>query len=335
MHINIAGLERRDIGETPPILSETPSLSAEAFSLNTVDPKISVISCSKNLGRFLEDTIVTIARQSYHDFEYIVIDGQSTDNTLEILKKYPQIKWISEKDSGYTEAFNKGLSMAKGKYIMQCAVSDGYLDVDWLKKCVDVLDRDPEVSLVWGFPRYLSENGKLGVVSYPHFHRKMAPQKKKWFLYWLQTAFWLPEGNFCVRKEIFSRCYPKDDCEREIEPYLEFNYNFNKMGYLAYHIPAIANFGRTHADQLGKRDQIKGLQDQQMKFYLNRVRQYRNDLILGRTYHTFVDGCHRPIARLPRYSAAVAYLTGIAKKLFFVDFLLSAMRRVVKKLLFR
>ena len=83
----------------------------------TKSPTISIISPSLNLGRFLEPTIQSILNQSYTDYEHIVVDGGSTDNTLPILKKYPNIRWISEKDSGYQDALIKGMKMARGKYI--------------------------------------------------------------------------------------------------------------------------------------------------------------------------------------------------------------------------
>ena len=79
----------------------------------------SIITPSFNQGAYLEDTIVSVISQDYKNFEYIVIDGGSTDESFEIIKKYRKnLKyWISEKDKGQTHAINKGLKIAKGKII--------------------------------------------------------------------------------------------------------------------------------------------------------------------------------------------------------------------------
>jgi len=130
------------------------------------NPRISIISPSKNTGRFARETIDSIRAQSYSDWEHIVVDGVSSDETPDVIRRYPHIRYISEADSGPDEAFRKGLALAKGEYIMFCGISDGYLDKNWFKKCVGVLDNHPEIALVWGFPQYMSEDGTLGRIAY-------------------------------------------------------------------------------------------------------------------------------------------------------------------------
>lgn len=261
------------------------------------NPKLSIISCSKNLGRYLEDTIISINRQSYRDFEHIVIDANSTDETVSILKRYPHVKWISENDFGYTDAFRKGLSIAKGKYIMSCCVSDGYINNDWFKKCVEFLDEHPEISLVWGFPQYLTEEGILKNISYPEFHLKLPPQREKWLIYWLITSFHFPEGNFCVRKEVIDKCFPLKD-RLEVDSYLEFNCKFNIEGYLPYHIPVVANFGRTHKDQQGQVEVRNGLMRKRIKNYKKKIAIYKWKLLFGICKHNYVDGNNKILSKL-------------------------------------
>ena len=79
-------------------------------------PKISIVTPSYNQGRFIEETIRSVLLQGYPNLEYIVVDGGSTDETVEILKKYdPWIDhWVSEPDDGQTHAINKGLRRATG-----------------------------------------------------------------------------------------------------------------------------------------------------------------------------------------------------------------------------
>ena len=253
------------------------------------NPKVSVITTSKNLGIFLRDTMDSITNQSYDDFEHIVIDGASTDDTLQILKEYPHIRLISEKDSGSFEALKKGLALAKGEYILQCAVSDGYIDEHWIEKCVEALDRDKEVSLVWGLPRYMMKNNELGEISYPQFHNVLPPQKNEFIYYWLATNFWLPEGNFCGRRKVFEQCFPCHATEA-IEPCFEFNYYFNTLGYLPYFLPTVANFGRLHDGQLGQKRTEDGMAQLWLRNYIKKIKKYRSKLMLKITTHQYRGG---------------------------------------------
>ena len=81
-------------------------------------PKISVITPSYNTGKYIEATIKSIINQQYNNIEHIIFDGNSQDNTVDILKQYSHLKWISEPDSGQSSALNKGFKLAKGKYIV-------------------------------------------------------------------------------------------------------------------------------------------------------------------------------------------------------------------------
>ncbi len=97
--------------------------------MNKTAVKISIITPSYNQGCFLEDTILSVLGQGYPNLEYIVIDGGSTDNSLEIIKKYQSklTYWQSEKDDGQAQAINKGFSIAKGDIIGWLNSDDMYL----------------------------------------------------------------------------------------------------------------------------------------------------------------------------------------------------------------
>jgi glycosyltransferase involved in cell wall biosynthesis len=80
-------------------------------------PSMSVVTCSYNQGKFLEETITSVLNQNYPKLQYIVIDGGSTDNSVEIIKKYANRLdyWISEKDNGQSQAVNKGIAHCTGE----------------------------------------------------------------------------------------------------------------------------------------------------------------------------------------------------------------------------
>lgn len=82
-------------------------------------PKITIITPSYNQGQFIEETILSVINQGYPNLEYIIIDGGSTDNTVDVIKKYEKYihYWVSEKDTGQANAINKGLKIATGQII--------------------------------------------------------------------------------------------------------------------------------------------------------------------------------------------------------------------------
>lgn len=91
-------------------------------------PKISIVTPSYNQARFIKATIDSVLSQNYPNLEYIVVDGGSTDETVEILKSYGnKIKWISEKDNGQTDAINKGLRQCTGDVLAYLNSDDIYL----------------------------------------------------------------------------------------------------------------------------------------------------------------------------------------------------------------
>lgn len=93
--------------------------------------KISIITPSYNQGKYLEKTIESVISQSYPNWEYLIFDGGSTDNSVSIIKKYahkyPQIKWVSKKDKGQVDAINNGLKVATGDIIAYINSDDYYL----------------------------------------------------------------------------------------------------------------------------------------------------------------------------------------------------------------
>jgi glycosyltransferase involved in cell wall biosynthesis len=109
------------------------------------DPKFSIITIAKNCEHSIAKTIESVKIQQYIDYEYIIIDGGSTDNTMEIIKSYDKCidYWVSEPDMGISDAFNKGIVLSRGNYIQLLNAGDTFINSDVLalvnKYCRDAI----------------------------------------------------------------------------------------------------------------------------------------------------------------------------------------------------
>ncbi|TMM10255.1 MAG: glycosyltransferase, partial [Actinobacteria bacterium] len=81
----------------------------------SLPPLVSVVTPSLNQGQYIEEAIQSVLAQDYPRVEYIVVDGGSSDETLEILRRFPHLRWLSEPDDGQASAINKGFHMASGE----------------------------------------------------------------------------------------------------------------------------------------------------------------------------------------------------------------------------
>jgi hypothetical protein len=124
-------------------------------------PRVSIVTPSFNQAAFLEETIQSVLGQDYPDLEYMVIDGGSTDGSLEIIEKYAErlAYWVSEKDNGQADAINKGLARTSGEIVAWLNSDDTYLP-GAIQAAVAALQACPECGLVYGDVLAVDGQGK-------------------------------------------------------------------------------------------------------------------------------------------------------------------------------
>jgi glycosyltransferase involved in cell wall biosynthesis len=127
-----------------------------------MNPTVSVIIPSFNQGKFIKETIESVLAQDYRPIEIIVVDGASTDQTLEILHQYdgvPEVKWKSERDRGVVEAVIKGFALAQGEIGAIQSSDDSYLP-GAIRRGVEALLHDPGLGFVFGDIVHIDARGQ-------------------------------------------------------------------------------------------------------------------------------------------------------------------------------
>ena len=142
--------------------------------------KVSLVTVTFNSDQTLRDTIQSVFNQTYSDIEYIIIDGLSKDNTVEIIRKYePQfqgrLKWISERDNGLYDAMNKGIRMSTGDIVGIINSDDFYHRRDIISRVVEAF-RNERTQAVYGDVRFVNSDNLDKTVRY-YSSRNFSPNR--------------------------------------------------------------------------------------------------------------------------------------------------------------
>ena len=163
--------------------------------------KISVITATFNSGKTVRDTIESVLRQTYKDIEYIIVDGQSKDDTLEIVRSYEsqfgeRIRYVSEPDKGIYDAMNKGIAMATGDVVGILNSDDFYTSNNVLEQVAKTLS-DTNIDAVYGDVHYVNDDHLDKCVRYytsRPFHRS-----------WMRFGFMPAHPSFYCRRSVYER----------------------------------------------------------------------------------------------------------------------------------
>jgi glycosyltransferase involved in cell wall biosynthesis len=127
--------------------------------------KFSIITICLNSEKLIEQTIRSVIDQEYPKIEYIIVDGGSTDGTVGIIRGYAEtdsrIKWVSEPDGGISDAMNKGVRMATGKFIAHLHSDEYYLDSQVLVDVASHLSKEPEAAWLTAGFHFVDESGRF------------------------------------------------------------------------------------------------------------------------------------------------------------------------------
>ena len=200
-------------------------------------PKVTVVTPSFNQGEFIEETLLSVKNQDYPYVEHVVMDGGSSDNTVEILEKYSDsIIWASEPDKGHADAVNKAILKSKGEIIGWLNSDDTYTD-GAIKKAIDYMFSHPEVDMLYGNCNFVNKEGNLLE------KKRTLPFDYNILLY---TNFLMPQQTFFMKRKVFDEIGLLDinlDCTLDWDISLRIAERF-KVAYLD---EFLANF-RWHQD---------------------------------------------------------------------------------------
>lgn len=172
--------------------------------------KISIITVTYNRGNVIHDAIEGVLRQNYHNYEYIIVDGFSKDNTLDVIKSYEhkfegKLKWISEPDKGLYDAINKGIRMATGD-VVGIINSDDYFHREDTFSVIAKAFEDPSIGVTFGNERIIKPEN-------PDVNYRF--EQPWYFRPWMfRIGLEPPHPSFYARRELFEK------------------YGYYKMGYV-------------------------------------------------------------------------------------------------------
>lgn len=162
--------------------------------------KFSLVTVTYNSAQTLRDTITSVLSQTYQDVEYIIVDGLSKDNTVEIVKEYEsqfngRMRWVSERDYGLYDAMNKGFRMATGDVIGIINSDDLISDPEAIEKVMKCFGEDNSIDAVYADLYYVAQNDTSKIVR----HWKSGNQRSF-------TKGWHPaHPTFYVRREVYQK----------------------------------------------------------------------------------------------------------------------------------
>lgn len=194
-------------------------------------PLFSIITCTYNSEKFVSDNIQSVKEQTFKNYEHIFVDGNSTDNTVKLLRKYKKdnpkinIRILSKEPRGISNAMNRGIEAASGLYICILHSDDSFYDSGVLSDVENYLKLHPQLDWVYGKIRVVEEDGVKKVGYFPN----------RWFFqkgykYLQKFINFIPHQAVFMKKNVFIKYgYFKENLKSAMdqELWLRINYKTN------------------------------------------------------------------------------------------------------------
>jgi glycosyltransferase involved in cell wall biosynthesis len=251
------------------------------------DEIVTIILINKNHGHTLSQTIESYLRQSALGVKILCIDGNSTDNSLQIVKKYKEVEVISKIDRSGSEAIVRGLKLAKGKYIMIATSNDMLIDDNFIKDSLEIMEEDNSISCVFGKVLSMTSDGTVGNEIFPYTSDYFGDYKKN-FLRWLNNGASFHECASLFRRDVVLNCLPNlEDFIFEIEQLkedltLRLRYEFYSRGFKATFINKDVIAVRDHLDRTSVK--FKDHIYMHLMFYDRQIFDFRKKFLSRRDY---------------------------------------------------
>jgi len=159
-------------------------------------PLVSIITIVFNGEEHLEKTILSVANQNYDNIEYIIVDGGSTDGTLDIIRKYGDRidYWLSESDRGISDAMNKGIEMSSGDIVGIIHSDDFYADPTVLRRVAESFENSSQIKALYGIQDYIDPVSGKNLLTWG---RDTDPSE-------IKKRMYIPHPTLFVRREVYN-----------------------------------------------------------------------------------------------------------------------------------
>lgn len=218
-------------------------------------PLVSVITAAYNAELYIAETIRSVLNQTFCDWEYIIVDDGSTDETGKVVEPYlDRVMYVRQENRGQAAARNRAFSLASGKYIA-ILDSDDLWEPDKLRQQVEVLERDPGIGLVYTGVKMIDEKGNILERLYPAIDISQAP------LHYLLTS-----GNpICYSSVLFNRRFLDQDALQdetirhvdELLTLMKVALRASRFGYIREQL----TYYRLHSQSLAQSERVRDYRD--------------------------------------------------------------------------
>lgn len=286
-------------------------------------PKASVVIVNLNQGKFLKECLDSVVKQTYPNIEILVMDGESQDNSLNILKEYPLVSWISEPDNSSGHAFAKGVKIAQGEVVFFLTSTDGYVDEEWIAKAMIEFYENPELSLVAADVLGVSATSVLNGYKWP-VGALTQWDNQQVFMSWLLNGNGTTPITFGVREKVLRRCAPVESrmgdprSASSVDFFWYFFGEFFKSRFIAKKLNIVSSFVRFHDDRVDDVEYLKRQQHQLHRIII----ENRRKILLERKSIDFIDSNFEVLSSYRIRHRIIVFRVLKFKLISFVNFLL-------------